>query len=71
MSTNQSLARASFTLVMLGIAGTTALVLGIIGIYGVISYVVASASKVRRLSFDPIATLLTDAETRSPATVGR
>lgn len=42
---DQSLARTSFTLVMLGIAGTMALVLGIIGIYGVISYV---ASQRRR-----------------------
>jgi predicted permease len=37
---DESLARASFTLVMLGIAGAMALVLGIIGIYGVISYMV-------------------------------
>ncbi len=36
----QSLAQTSFTLVMLGIAAAMALVLGIIGIYGVISYVV-------------------------------
>ncbi len=35
---DQSLARTSFTLVMLGIAGAMALVLGLIGIYGVISY---------------------------------
>jgi len=33
----QSLARTSFTLVMLGIAGGMALVLGVIGIYGMIS----------------------------------
>jgi predicted permease len=33
-----SLARTSFTLVMLAIAGTMALLLGILGIYGVISY---------------------------------
>ena len=33
-----SLARTSFTLVMLGIAGSMALLLGVIGIYGVISY---------------------------------
>jgi predicted permease len=37
----QSLARTSFTLVMLGIAGAMALVLGVIGIYGVISYTVS------------------------------
>jgi len=37
----QSLARTSFTLVMLGIAGVMALVLGVIGIYGVISYAVS------------------------------
>jgi len=37
----QSLARTSFTMVMLGIAGAVALVLGIIGLYGVISYAVS------------------------------
>jgi predicted permease len=37
----QSLARTSFTLVMLAIAGAMALVLGIVGIYGVISYAVS------------------------------
>jgi predicted permease len=36
-----SLARTSFTLVMLGIAGGMALLLGVAGIYGVISYAVA------------------------------
>jgi predicted permease len=38
---DKSLARTSFTLVMLGIAGAMALVLGVIGIYGVISYMVS------------------------------
>jgi predicted permease len=36
-----SLARTSFTLVMLGIASGVALVLGVVGLYGVLSYVVA------------------------------
>jgi predicted permease len=36
-----SLARTSFTLVLLAIAGGMALVLGVIGIYGVIAYVVS------------------------------
>ena len=40
-----SFARTSFTLVMLGIAGSMALVLGIIGIYGVISYAVAQRKR--------------------------
>ena len=38
---DRSLASISFTLVMLAIAGAMALVLGIIGIYGVISYAVS------------------------------
>ncbi len=42
---SQSLARTSFTLVMLGIAGTMAFVLGIIGIYGVISYSVLQRTR--------------------------
>ncbi len=42
---SQSLARTSFTLVMLGIAGTMAFVLGVIGIYGVISYAVLQRTR--------------------------
>jgi len=42
---SQSLARTSFTLVMLGIAGSMALVIGIIGIYGVISYTVSQRTR--------------------------
>jgi len=38
---SQSMARTSFTLVMLAIAGSMAMVLGIIGIYGVMSYAVS------------------------------
>jgi ABC-type antimicrobial peptide transport system permease subunit len=38
---DESLATTSFTLVMLGIAGGMALLLGLIGIYGVISYAVS------------------------------
>jgi len=38
---DKSVMRTSFTLVMLGIAGGMALVLGILGIYGVISYTVS------------------------------
>jgi len=38
---DQSMARTSFTLVMLAIAGVTGLMLGIVGIYGVIAYVVS------------------------------
>jgi ABC-type antimicrobial peptide transport system permease subunit len=38
---DQSLARTSFTLVMLAIAASMALLLGVVGIYGVTSYAVS------------------------------
>jgi predicted permease len=42
---SDSMARTSFTLVMLAIAGTMALGLGILGIYGVISYAVSQRTR--------------------------
>src|SRR5579883_2549811 len=42
---DESLATTSFTLVMLGIAGGMAMMLGLIGIYGVISYVVSQRTR--------------------------
>jgi predicted permease len=41
----ESLARTSFALVMLAIAGSMALALGLVGIYGVIAYVVAQRAR--------------------------
>ncbi len=43
--TSRAMARTSFTLVMLGLAGGMALLLGVVGLYGVIAYSVSTRTR--------------------------
>src|SRR5207237_9580843 len=45
----KSLARTSFTLIMLGVAGSVALLLGVVGIYGVIGSSVSQRARESRI----------------------